>query len=251
VLGPAHSPADPGITTGEKGDDALLHALCTNPQAWMVNPLAAENPESDGPIISIRAFQGGVPERLPPGAVLAIGPSGCDLWRIGEPIADPTVDRVAEDSSVMAGVHISGVSLAGARRLELTDAGKPHAQPLLWTADGTPLGYTIERPEGRVVVLAGNLDEGNLAMQAALPIFVANALDWLAGQPVRAAEKPADCVGGIDAGSIDFRRAADWGVDWSEITVRRPWPPAWLWPAGLALAILVVEWCLYQRRWMT
>jgi hypothetical protein len=109
--------------------------------------------------------------------------------------------------------------------------------------DLSPVG-----PEGRLEVLACNPDDTDLAVQATLPILVTSALDRLAGQPVRGAEKPADCVGGI---SIDLRKAADLGVDWSEITVRRPWPPAWLWPAGLALAILVVEWCLYQRRWMT
>jgi hypothetical protein len=240
--------ADAPAMAGERPDNPLLRALCANPQVKVVDPLAPERPEDAGPSIVIRAFQGGVPEKLPRGPALVIGPSGCDLWHLGEAIADPTVARVAEDSPLLAGVWMLDVYLGGAVRLEMTEAATPRAIPFLWTADGTPLGYAIQRPEGRVVVLAGNLDEGNLAMQAALPIFVANALDWLAGQPVRGAEKPADCVGGI---SIDLRKAADLGVDWSEITIHRPWPPAWLWPAGLALAILVVEWCLYQRRWMT
>jgi hypothetical protein len=104
-------------------------------------------------------------------------------------------------------------------------------------------------PEGRLEVLACNPDDTDLAVQAALPILVTSALDRLARQPLRT----ESFAGGVwnRTHGIDLRKAADLGVDWSEITVRRPWPPAWLWPAGLALVILVVEWCLYQRRWMS
>jgi hypothetical protein len=114
-------------------------------------------------------------------------------------------------------------------------------------------------PDGRLEVLACNPDDSDLATQAELPVLVADALDRLAGQPVRSVEKPARPslrdgarVGGVEAGrGIDFRKAADFGVDPSEVKIHRSWPSAWLWPAGLALLLLVVEWCLYQRRWMT
>jgi hypothetical protein len=248
---------------GDSQASPLFRALAANPLVEILDPQAAEKPPDAGPSVSIRVFEGHVPETLPPGPVLVVDPTACDLWRVGEPVEDPTVARLAEDSPILAGVRMLDVYLDGARRLELASSPLPpgetpkgypgvRALPFLWTADGTPLGYTIDRPQGRVVVLSGNLEQSNLAMQAALPILVANALDWLSGQPVRGTEKPADCVGGIaDARGLDLRGPAELGVEPDAVIIPRPWPPAWLWPAGLALAILVAEWCLYQRRWMT
>jgi hypothetical protein len=195
---------------GNSEDSPLMRALRANPQVEIVDPQAPAKSQDGGASVSIRVFAGHAPEKLPPGLVLVVDPTGCNLLPAG--------------------------------------------------------------PDGRLEVLACNPDDIDIAVQAALPIRVADALDRLAGGVPREACSPRpghDASGkplaadayprlaetpsndGNRAGGIDLRKAADAGVDHSEITVRRPWPPAWLWPAGLALVILVVEWCLYQRRWMT
>jgi hypothetical protein len=46
-------------------------------------------------------------------------------------------------------------------------------------------------------------------------------------------------------------RAAKMGIDASSVSFGWPAPPPWLYVVGLALAILAVEWCLYQRRWIS
>ncbi|MGD0900109.1 MAG: VWA domain-containing protein [Thermoguttaceae bacterium] len=204
------------LSTRGSPPSPLFRALLANPLVEIVDAKAADGRRDAGPSVSIQ------------------------------------VARLAEDSPILAGVSIVDVYLGGAKPLELTEAAKTHARPLLWMADGTPLGYAIERPEGRVVVLCGSLAESNLAMQTAFPIFVTNALDWLAAPPVRAErdQKPAGCVGAITP-SLDLRAPADLGVDPDSAVIRQPRPPARLWPAVLVFAILMMEWCLYQRRWMS
>jgi hypothetical protein len=56
-------------------------------------------------------------------------------------------------------------------------------------------------------------------------------------------------VGPIVAQPIDLRAPQDLGIDVEAIVVGRRWPAPWLCLAGMALAILAVEWCLHQRCW--
>ncbi len=55
------------------------------------------------------------------------------------------------------------------------------AKTLAASVNGDPLYLSIERPEGKVLVLTVDLDKGDLPLQTAFPIMVANALGWFAG----------------------------------------------------------------------
>jgi hypothetical protein len=48
--------------------------------------------------------------------------------------------------------------------------------------------------------------------------------------------------------ATDLRVPRSMGSDIGAWTVAMPWPPIWVWLVGGAFVILVVEWCLYQRR---
>ena len=249
------------VSLASEAGTALKSAMAANPRVELA-------PATGGDAGQIHVFDGREPETLPGGPVLVVNPGPCDLWRVGDAVADPTVDRLAADVPFLAGVRMIDVYLPEARRLELTEAAKPLARPLAWSADGTPLGYAIERPQGRVVVLSGNLAASNLAMQTGFPIFVTNALDWLAGHPLQGDEfrrihhAPRDdahhaerdeygCFTTDYPGGVDLRTPGDWGVDAASAAMAWPLPPAWLCPVVLALALLAVEWCLYQRRWIS
>ncbi len=222
--------------------------------------------QDDGPAKLIHVIDGKTPEQLPTGPALIFSPGACDLWQLGEAVADPAVTRVDDDSPIAAGVWLFDVYLPEARQLQLAESVRAVAKPIFW-AGAIPLGYAIDRPQGRVVVIAGDLATSNLGFQAAFPQLIAQALDWLDGQPpwkdepVRGQGEtgsigligPKSHIAPIDPVStpaaIDLRVPSDIGSEASAVVVRKPWPPLWIIPAVLAAVLLIIEWCLYQRRW--
>ena len=51
--------------------------------------------------------------------------------------------------------------------------------------------------------------------------------------------------------AADIRVPGDIGSDVSTLALEKPWPPLWIAPAVLAAVLVILEWCLYQRRWTT
>jgi hypothetical protein len=237
---------------------------------------------------AIRAFDGNAPEKLPPGPLLIFKPGRCDLWQLGEAIADPLVTHVEGTSPVTAGVKLFDAYLPESRELKLADSIRGVARPILW-AGKTPLGYAIDRPQGRVVVVCGNLATSNLPMQADFPRLVAQGLYWLDGQEpwndiVRIPPIPplGPSEGGVAAiyrsillarshpkegsllnfsyaeflgplygepNGIDIRVTDNIGIDASALHYAPPRLPLGI-PLAVAAALLVIlEFCLYQRRW--
>jgi hypothetical protein len=99
----------------------------------------------------------------------------CDLWKIGEKLQNPIVTQQDKDSPLMSHVRLDNVLMPEARKLAFTPAaGKPHI--LAGAVTGDPLYALIERPEGKVLVLTVNLDQGDLPFRTAFPILAMNAL---------------------------------------------------------------------------
>jgi len=196
----------------------------------------------------LRIVEGQTPERLPAGALLVLNPTtSCDWWNLAGPVSDPMIARQAENSPLLAGVRMADVYLPEARSLELAEGVRSKAQPLFWTADNTPLAYAIDRPQGRVVVVCGDLGASSLAGRPALTSLLVNAFVWLSGANVPLASSSAANT----STPIDLRVPANVGVDAAAVGAERPWPAAWLYPAVLAFVLFVAEWCLYQRRWIS
>ena len=127
----------------------------------------------------ITVFHKTVPDRLPPGPVLVIEPTtSTDLWTIGEVQQNPIVTKQDKDSPLMAHVRLDNVLMPEARQLKLN---APKVQVLATSLTNDPLYAAIDRPEGKVLVLTVNLEKGDLPLQTAFPIMVANALGWFAG----------------------------------------------------------------------
>ena len=83
-----------------------------------------------------------------------------------------------KDSPLMAHVRLDNVLMPEARQLKFT---APKVQVLASSLTSDPLYAAIDRPEGKVLVLTVNLEKGDLPLQTAFPIMVANALGWFAG----------------------------------------------------------------------
>jgi hypothetical protein len=151
-------------------------------KVFEANPLvrlALSNKTPTDGSAGITVFHKNVPEKLPPGPVLVIEPTtSTDLWTIGEIQQNPIVTKQDKDSPLMAHVRLDNVLMPEARQLKIT---APKFQVLATSLTNDPLYASIDRPEGKVLVLTVNLEKGDLPLQTAFPIMVANALGWFAG----------------------------------------------------------------------
>ena len=209
---------------------------------------------------------------LPPGPLLIFTPGACDLWQLGDSVPDPLVTHVEETSPVTGGVRLWNTYLPEAKQLQLADSIRDAAKPILW-AGKTPLGYAIDRPAGRIVVICGNLATSTLPLEADFAMLLGQALDWLDGQqpwrdevvegnlecgnslPLSAALRPLKAATGRKAvmnyrtPNIDLRVPGDIGRDAAAEHYETPRLPLWIPLAAAAAVLAIVEWCLYQRRW--
>jgi len=244
------------VIAAEGASRYVEQALAANPRVQMVGEKVDRIGDGGRPI---RVYCGQTPSRLPAGPAVVLNPqNACDLWELGEPVDDATVARQARGSALLDGIQLEGIQLPGARRLQLRSSVEPASRTLLWAADGTPLGFAIDRAEGRVFVLSGDPESGELVQRAAWPVLLAGALDWVAGD--------GGGKRGVERGQSHFRSGENWdsplGVPdprescLTAIVQSQPAPrpasagaPFWMVFAIAALAAVVAEWCLYHRRW--
>lgn len=120
-----------------------------------------------------------VPDPLPEGPLLVIDPrADSQLWRLGPPLDLPIISGQHEESPLLSHVRLTNVALPGGRAIEMQGP----ATGLLSTPEGAALMTTAVRPEGRMVVLSANLDDGDLPLRIAFPVMMTNAVNWFLGQ---------------------------------------------------------------------
>jgi len=234
TLAPAHTHR---VRLEGPGNEHLENVLAAHPRVEVVSGETADD------VIQIVHRQ--IPETLPPGPVLVIDPRGsCDLWTLGDKLEEPVVAGQDDGSPLLAHVLLDGTQLTGACRLSPTPGTQ--ARTLAWTADGAPLLCAIDRPEGRVLVLQGSLDEGSLPLREDFPKLIDNALAWLADDLAESETTPDSNVAGHD-----FRSRIDESLEF-DITelAHRPSRPLWPYIVAAAVLLLLLEWPLYQRRWI-
>jgi hypothetical protein len=167
-----HSPA---------GNLFLHKVLEANPLTRLTTSrvMPKEFPAGSG---AVRVFHREVPAKLPAGPVLVVDPTNdCDLWKVGDKLQNPIITQQDKDSPLMAHVRLDNVLMPEARKLAFTPAaGKP--QVLAGTLTGDPVFALIDRPEGKVVVLTANLDQGDLPFRTAFPILAMNTLGYFTSQ---------------------------------------------------------------------
>jgi len=116
-----------------------------------------------------------IPNPLPDGDLIIIQPeNSTELWDVGETMDNPIVAKQDKDSQLMSYVRLDNVLMPEARKLTVKGEHTVLAQSL--TDD--PIYFSVERPNGRVVVLSVNLDRGDLPLRTAFPIMMSNALAW-------------------------------------------------------------------------
>ena len=179
------------VTLASGGNLFLEKVFEANPLVRLA--IAGQAPPPPGPG-AITVFHKVVPAKLPPGPVLVIEPTtGTDLWTVGEVQQNPIVTKQDKDSPLMAHVRLDNVLMPEARRLKFT---APKVQVLASSLADDALYAAIDRPEGKVLVLTVDLEKGDLPLQTAFPILVANALGWFAGTKGELRESLSTGLGG-------------------------------------------------------
>ena len=139
-------------------------------------------PPAAAPTNGILVLDRKVPPKLPHGRVMVVDAEGsCDLWILGETIAQPIVASVDADSPLTQHVRLDNVLFPDARLLKFTTDYEPLIQDPL----DQPLFARLRRPGGDVVVLTCNLDKGDLPLRIAFPVLMQNVIEWFQGNSGR------------------------------------------------------------------
>jgi hypothetical protein len=142
---------------------------------------------------------------LPAGSFLLIDtvPAGLPLRDAGTTLR-PAITGVGT-SALLEGVDLTGVNIDEARQVTPLEADGPGLQRLFWSQQ-TLLGAALLSAEQRVVVLSFDIARSNLPLQAAFPLFMSRALEWLRGE----------------AGDTQGRTARTWFAAGETVTIRGP-----------------------------
>ena len=238
------------VTLVTEGNVCLEEALRASPGVRLTTADALPQAGAAGAILVLDRH---VPSPLPQGPMLVIDPADpCELWQLGEPLADAVVAKQNEGLALVADARLEGARLSSAKRLVLTEEAESKALPVAWNAEGVAMGYAIDRAAGRVVVLLGLQEGSELPLRAAFPILIASALEWVAAADTATASSPEAeplAVARCCAAESDVRVPAGLVSEARGLARGAPGPPVWLLLAAAALVVVVAEWHLFQRRW--
>jgi hypothetical protein len=210
-------------------------------------------------------LHGQVPSSLPACPLLVITPQGsCDLWDTAGTVPEGqcAVESVRRDLPLLAGVRFEDVVVEEAVKLQF----KHPAQTLVAASSGDPLYSLVQRPAGPVLVLQVDLrkDKSDLALRSDFPRLIEQAVRRLTGTAdsvtlAAGSDEPVAKLG-IDEPSpptpvnvvSDVESDIRAGANVPSRDVLSPAPtreqPLWMLLAGLAVVLLLIEWCLFHRR---
>lgn len=177
-----------------EGNLFLERALGALPSVELVRlPPGQPVPDED---YALYVYDRVVTSTLPSGNLWLIGPTasmGGDFpIGVGDYFTATTISHAVADDPLLRYVDLSDVHVLQARRVE-----PPPGARMLVEAEGGPLLFVVERPEGRLAVLTFDLRDSDLPLQIAFPILTANLADWLLPHGVLtlpALARPGDVV---------------------------------------------------------
>ena len=182
-----HTPPVSGqVLLVSEGNLFLERALGVLPSVELTR-LAPDQPLPSEPY-DLYVYDRVITGTLPTGNLWLIAPpsSAGDGFpiEVGGVFTATAITDVAVDDPLLRYVDLSNVHVLQARRVELPPGARALVQ-----AQGGPLLFVAERPEGRLAVLAFDLHDSDLPLQIAFPILTSNLADWLL--PQGAARFPA------------------------------------------------------------
>jgi len=175
-----HVPSASGrVLLVSEGNLFLERALSALPSVELVRlaPDAPLPPSQGGTEegYALYVYDGAITTTLPSGNLWLIGPGAGE----GGVFTNTTITHVAADDPLLRYVDLSDVHILRAYAVE-----PPPGARVLVEAEGGPLLFVAERPEGRLAVLTFDLRDSDLPLQIAFPILTANLVDWLLSPPL-------------------------------------------------------------------
>ncbi len=168
-------PASGRVLLVSEGNLFLERALGTLPSVELVRlPPHQPVPDED---YALYVYDRVVTGTLPSGNMWLVGPTasvGSDFPKARGAFTTTAITYVAAADPLLRYVDLSDVHILQARRVE-----PPPGARVLVEAEGGPLLFVVERPEGRLAVLTFDLRDSDLPLQVAFPILTANLMDWL------------------------------------------------------------------------
>lgn len=244
-------------------DDTVRKALedLTGVDLQVVEQLPASLPPQ-----SLLVLHRRIPQRLPERPLLIITPQGpCDLWDIAGTVSEgeASVKIVHRDLPLLAGVRFEDVVVEEAVKLQF----KQPVELLVEANSGDPLYSLVQRPAGPVLVLHVDLrkDKSDFALRSDFPRWIARAVRWLSGST----DSVAVAVGSdalvampgitkslaaplpvsvVSRSESDIRAGANIASRDVESFAPTREQPLWMLLTGLAVVLLLIEWCLFHRR---
>lgn len=133
-----------------------------------------------------------VPDTLPEGPALFVigdgdGPevpketTSAPIWTAGPRLEAPLIVEQAEQHPLLRHVHLENVLLQGGRNIAVSEVVGPVTE-LLKAADDSVLLTAVEREAGRLLILSGDLEAGDLPLRIAFPVMMTNAVNWFLRQ---------------------------------------------------------------------
>lgn len=162
----------PRVIVAGSSDRVLTEALASIPVRF--SPAQRVTPEAlaSADVVVLNRTP---PVELPPGNYLLLGTTAPNLpLTVAGTVTGGTALRWSQRHPVMRYVDLNEVTIGQALRLQ------PRGGEVLAEGD-SPLIWAYEGDGVRAVVVAFALDQSDLPLRVAFPIFLSNALSWLSG----------------------------------------------------------------------
>jgi hypothetical protein len=157
-----------------RGNLFLQKALQSQPGLLVYQVTPRSFPTVDTAPYGVVVFDGYVPDRPPSKNSLLVNPTDAPWLPIEGVVRDPPITVWRGDDPTLAFVDLRTIRVARASQVQLPD----WAHPLI-ESNGIPLGFIGNNNGQRTVGLTFDLQQSNLPLSAAFPIFVANVMHFL------------------------------------------------------------------------
>lgn len=154
----------------------------------------AEQPAATeaAPATGLTVFAAVVPDEIPNGPVLFVGPKSngpvvkldnaeAPAWEVGSELESALIAKQADESPLLRHVKMQNVLVMGARDIRVVDNWQPTTS-LLETAEAASVLVSVERERGRILILSSELDSSDLPLRIAFPVMMTNAVNWFLRQ---------------------------------------------------------------------
>ena len=138
----------------------------------------------------LTVFCGVVPDKLPDGPVMLVGPpkngppidsdnGSVPAWKLGPPLEQAFVAQQHDASPLLQHVTLQNTLMGSGRDVQVAQQ-LGTVTTLLEAADGSSLFVAVDRPKGRLLILSTDIVAGDLPLRIAFPVLMTNAVNWFA-----------------------------------------------------------------------